>query len=254
MKTLTDQNRTKLVPIFDREHTKWEYDNTPRQLGQTVEGPWIRDMVEDRGLLQLTERQSRIPGGASYVRPNWQYINGGEPFMSSLLDATKLEKRSSSLDTPLLTFTLRANRSVIATADPGTFPTAATGGDGYVCTLPDQAMNSTILEVLRNVGDIAHVLQSFVTMSSGLTYYDQRPQFYGEASTNQTMLIFVLTPVRHHGYMAVVVVFASSSGAYGCYRWAFHSRDKHLTCGKRMVVSSSSQRVSRRWTCWITQR
>ena len=188
-------------------------------------------MIEDRDLLQLTERQSWIPSGAGYVRPNWLYSNRSEPFMSS--------PRSSPLDTSPLTLSAQIGHSSPRPIQ-ALRPLRLLGGNGYLYATLDQAVAGTIQEVLQNVGDIAHVLQSFVTMSSGLTYYDQPPQFNGEPSTNQTMLIFVLTPVRHQDYMAAVVVFACSSGAYGCDRWAFDSRDKHLRCSKGVAVSSSS--------------
>ena len=198
----SNQNRTEPVAIFDRENTNWRYDNIRRQLGQSARGPWIQGMVKDRGLLELAKRQSWMPSDADYARPNWRYRNKSEPFMSFLLDAAKLEKASGNLDTASLTNALAANYSVVATGDSTTTSLC----NGSACIMPDPSMTGIIQEILQNGGDIAHALQSFITVSSGLTYYDQLPQFNGDSSTSQTMLVFVLMPVRHRGFVAVVVV------------------------------------------------
>ena len=207
----SNQNRTEPVPIFDRVNTKWRYDSIRRQLGQSTEGPWVQGMIKDRGLLELAERQSWIPSGADYARPDyarlgWQYDNQSRPIMSFLLDAAKLEKTSGPPSTNGLTKNLAAGYSVIATGNPGALRNESTTGSFCVSIMLDQSMTGIIQEILQNGGDIAHALQSFITVSSGLTYYDQLPQFNGDSPTHQTMLIYVLTPVRYRGYVAVFLV------------------------------------------------
>lgn len=196
------QNRTEPTPVFDHENTRWRYNNIRRQLGQSSGGSWIEGMFEDRGLLQLEKRPSWLPSGADYVRPylNDSYNNSSWPFQSFLLNAAKMEGPGD------LRAAISSNISAIATGDSRTSNIRTAGNLAVASITPDQTMTGILQEILQNGGDIAHALQSFVTISSGLTYYDQLPQFNGKSSVHQTMLTFVLVPVRHRGYVAVIAV------------------------------------------------
>ena len=214
----SSENRTEPTPVFDQQEVTWRYDNIRRQLGQSSDGSFIHGLFEDRGVLQLNRSIDNwhpiLP--QDYARPDRQASNatGNQPtgfysnttYMSFLLDAAKMEGPYSLSDS------LHNNYSAILSGGfTGTHSVVAAGALGggveYITAItPEATLTGIVQEILKNGGDIAHALQSLITVMSGLTYYDQLQQFNGQSETQQTMFELVLVPVRHRGYIGVLVV------------------------------------------------
>ena len=209
----SDENRTEPAVVFDPSRAEYRYDNVRRQLGQATDGSWIQERFEDRGILSLKARPEWSPRKdlGDYVRP--QYYQDGPvslPYISWLLDAARFEgpdEVALSMNSyPLSNYTAFLDRENggIEVADAGFSLTGLT--DALASIYPDPSFTSLVQEILQNGGDIAHGLSSLITVLSGSAYYDQLAQFDGHGPVEQTMFVLVLTPQRHRGYIAVVVV------------------------------------------------
>ncbi|KAI9806542.1 MAG: Mitochondrial outer membrane protein iml2 [Piccolia ochrophora] len=193
-------------------------DSIGQQLGQASDGTWFRESADARGIYELAPRTSWIPKNAS---GDYEYAPvlsaktgsesaSGRPF-SFLVNAANMEAQAGTPTSGDAYFLKSAEMSWSAPLCSGH---TRFHPDAYIpkafrdWITTDATLIGLAQDILANGGDVAHVVQSLLTVMAANTYYDQLPQFDGTINVTTTVFVQALIPTSRRGFVAVAVVAA----------------------------------------------
>jgi hypothetical protein len=182
-----NENRTEPTPIYDSGTTSFSYSKVRQQFGQ------LGGSLSDRGVLQLQNRTSWIPGSEDY----YYYPHAPSPFVvysSNMEGPGGIIACGEASPSPGFTaFMYNFTRELSSWKDVGSINV-------------DPSIAALVQEILQQGGSIAFAMQSLVTVLTSLAYYDQLEQFNGLSTVAITNFITSTVPVSHRGFIAVVSV------------------------------------------------
>ncbi|KAJ9605346.1 hypothetical protein H2200_010003 [Cladophialophora chaetospira] len=172
------------------------FDSILNQLGQNLN----TTTVADRGIMTLKNRTSWIPedpdGRSPIDRP--PFVQQGISYDG--VDAYG-QTDSGMKGNRSIFMTLRGVNVTLPTRGSDVFGTVK---DPYI--LADASIGNMFLVNMQKTKSIAKSLSSAITVLSGMTYYDQFPQFTTRTDADQVFFLSVLYPQAVAGYVAVVIV------------------------------------------------
>ncbi|KAH8882172.1 hypothetical protein GQ53DRAFT_847782 [Thozetella sp. PMI_491] len=187
-------NRTESVPTFNTETLAYNYDFLRTQYGQRGGTP------AQRGILQMqnqswTATADQLP--SLYLRTGSQFGSGAN--VSAMMGGYLFDEPSSGVFADMF-FPLNNYRWLVQ-------------------------------EILQSGGSVAFVLQSLITLSSSMTYYDNLDFFDKTAEVSQVYFVQANVPVSLSGICTVFVTLALHLVIVAIVVYFFLARTKHSKLG-----------------------
>jgi hypothetical protein len=218
-------NRSEPSPVYNISSSEFVYDNIRRQLGQATTGSFLAGDFDERGILELETRPSWIvgenPNDYSRPLPGPVFPHSGRLTNSWVLNGCKFEGPLGTYqgqiygtsvsvvnNSPASNFTAIFDNEVSMPALVGNIFSIVNGTSPAVMSV-DPSYASLAQEILQHGGDIAHALQSLITVAAASYYYDQLPQFTGLSEVQQTSFVLVVVPRKYRGYLATIALIST---------------------------------------------
>jgi hypothetical protein len=216
-------NRSEPSPVYDISSSKFVYDKIRRQLGQATTGSFLAGDFDERGILELETRPSWIvgenPNDYSRPLPGPGFPHSGRLTNSWVLNGCKFEGPLGTFqgqiygtsvsvlnNSPATNFTAIFDNEVSMPALVGNIFSIVNASTTPAVMAVDPSYASLAQEILHHGGDIAHALQSLITVAAASYYYDQLPQFTGLSEVQQTSFVLVVVPRKYRGYVTTIAL------------------------------------------------
>ncbi|KAE9381175.1 hypothetical protein N431DRAFT_440063 [Stipitochalara longipes BDJ] len=195
------ENRTEPIPQYDSEKQLYQYSQIRKQLGQpNDQAPLFSESNSNRGILELTKRDSWVPGPENHYEGNPSDGSIGRTSWP-LNFVNMLGPIGEGSDNPL----------IVGGGQPCTALMYLGIRDSEVWTgisslRADPSLIALGQKILQQGGSVAFALQSIMTVLTGIAYYDQLQQFNGEGTVIQSDFVLVTAPHYYKGFFAVLSV------------------------------------------------
>jgi hypothetical protein len=175
----------------------------------------------ERGILQLTKRDSWLPGPGDYY-PDLKISER----TSFALDFANMFGPITNGDQPVIGGIGYPCTSLMyfGFRDPGSWV-------GVTSFRADPSLIALVQEILAQGGSLAFGLQSIFTILMGVAYYDQLQQFDGVGNVAQSDFVLVTAPHSYRGFIAVVSVVIAHLLLLGVTMWLFLARTEVSSLG-----------------------
>ena len=217
IQAFSGSNRTEPMPRYDPLKQNYDYSGIRSQLGQLPNGQQAQ-ILDERGVLSLSERDSWNPGVGDDANSSWLINAVALTLVDDLVDSQTFETATST-----------GNNITAHLYAADDYSTLVWPGEPRLGT--DASTTALFQQIVKDQRGIASAIQSLLTVFTSMLYYDQLQQFNYANNISMTSFVVVSKPASVRGLTAVTIVASVHLLLIAYIVYRFHSKSSVSTVG-----------------------